>query len=332
MHKKVIIYLKFVFSLVMIIAVSVVALHLFGEKVIEIIVSGIEKNGFNTLEHEYSKYKNKLSSGGYEVDFLKYDINTLDDNGPAVESLGVVDSKDSVAVNLSAISGKYTNYNGTSVINNTDYDISSLLNSTYDKPILQKEEPYILIYHTHTSESYKNGGTVVDVGKRMAEEFEKSGYKTIHLTESFDEKEFSGAYSRSAISVQQILEKYPTIKLVFDIHRDSITDSEGVNYKPLTVIEGKNTAQVMFVCGTDSKGLKHPYWRENLKFALDVSRSMGENYGALSRPVNLRRDRFNTHFTKYSFIIEMGSEANTLDESVNAALLTVDSIVSTIEK
>ena len=333
MRKRLIAYFKFCSILIVLVVFSVVVLRFFGAKAIQIILSKSEKTASSDVKSRFSA--NSYSAGGYEVDFLKFKSKTETPKSSTVENLEKAVSytdSESVAVNLSAISGKYTNYNGTSVINNTDYEISELLNASYDKPDSPKDEPYILIYHTHTSESYMNGGTVVDIGRKMAEEFEKNGYKTIHLTESFDDKEFSGAYSRSAVSVQKILNKYPSIKLVFDVHRDAITDSAGVTYKPLTVIDGKNTAQVMFVCGTDSKGLKHPDWRENFKFALDVSRKMGEDYGALSRPVNLRKDRFNTHFTKYSFIIEMGSESNTLEEALNAAVLTVDSIISTIEK
>lgn len=243
----------------------------------------------------------------------------------------VTDNPDAIAVNLSAVSGKYTQYGGTSVINGTDYDVTKLLYADYTHPKINKDEPYILIYHTHTSEDYYGGGTVVDVGDAMAKEFEALGYKTIHLTEFYDREQFSGAYSRSIKGVEDMLKKYPSIQLCFDIHRDSIVTKSGDTYRPVTQVEGKNTAQVMLVCGTDSKGLSHPQWRENFKFALDISRTMGEKYGALSRPVNLRADRFNTHVTKYAVLMEVGSNANTLEEAKNAAVYTARSVVATIE-
>ncbi len=243
----------------------------------------------------------------------------------------VTDNPDAIVVNLSALSGKYKDYGGTSLINNTDYDVTSLLYADYTPPQPNKEDPYILIYHTHTSEEYYGGGTVVDVGNAMAQEFERLGYKTIHLTEVYDKEQFSGAYSRSIVGVQEMLEKYPSIQLCFDVHRDAITTQSGDSYRPLTQIDGKNTAQVMLVCGTDAKGLSHPNWRENFKFALDISRTMGQNYGALSRPVNLRGDRFNTHVTNYTVLMEVGSVANTLEEAQNAALYTARAVIDTIE-
>ncbi len=272
------------------------------------------------------------SAANYENDFLTFLGSQENENDKeALVTDTNLKNESAIAVNLSALSGKYKNYNGTSVINNTDYPITDLLYSDYKKPSIDKNQPAILIYHTHTSEGYHGGGSVVDIGKVMKEEFEKLGYKTIHITESYDKEKFSGSYSRSVKGIEKAIEEYPTIQLIFDIHRDAITSENGNTYLPLTTIEGKNCAQVMFVCGTDEKGLSHPDWRENFKFALDVSRTMGKNYGLLSRPVNLRGDRFNTHKTNYSFLMEIGSSANTLEEAKIAAVYTVNSLVQTIE-
>lgn len=249
---------------------------------------------------------------------------------PAVSSVAQGDP-DAVAVNLSVTSGKYKVFNGTSVINNTKFDVSELLNADYERPAPNKDEPFILIYHTHTSESYYGGGSVIDVGNAMAEEFERLGYKTVHITEYYDKEHFSGAYSRSIKGVEQALKQYPSIKLCFDVHRDSITGSDGVDYRPVTEIGGSTSAQVMLVCGTDAKGLEHPRWRENFKFALDISRTMSGRFPSLSRPVNLRADRFNTHVTDYSVLIEVGSDANTVDEARLAGVCTAQSVVETIE-
>ena len=270
---------------------------------------------------------NNYTNQSFDEDFSTF----IEEENIKIEEENAESSNNAIAVNLSALSGKYKTYDGTSVLNNTKYDVSGIMYDDYDKPILNKDEPCILIYHTHTSESYYGGGTVVDVGNAMAEEFERLGYKTIHLTETYDKEQFSGAYSRSIKGVEAVLRKYPTIKLVFDIHRDAITTDKGDVYCPLTTIDGKKCAQVMFVCGTDEKGLSHPEWRENFKFALDVSRTIGKTYGALSRPVNLRGDRFNTHVTKHSFLIEVGSNANTIDEATLAAIHTARAIITSVE-
>ena len=286
-----------------------------------------------TFSSSVQNYSFAEDSANFEDNFLMFTSSyEQTENVSAPEVSTLTNSNEAVAVNLSALSGKYKNYNGTALINNTDYSVSDIMNDSYQKPPSVTDEPYILIYHTHTSEGYSGGGTVVDVGNTMAQEFERLGYKTIHLTDVYDKEQFSGAYSRSRAGALEVLEKYPSIKLVFDVHRDSITADDGTVYKPVTIVDSEECAQVMFVCGTDSKGLVHPNWRENFKFALDVSRIMGKNYAGLSRPVNLRADRFNTHLTDHCFLMEMGSNANTLEQANRAAVYTARSVIAAIEK
>jgi hypothetical protein len=55
---------------------------------------------------------------------------------------------------------------------------------------------------------------------------------------------------------------------------------------------------------------------------------MGVLYGELSRPVNLREDRFNTHFTDYTLLMEVGSEANTLEQAIYGAQLSARAMIA----
>ncbi len=234
------------------------------------------------------------------------------------------------AANLSALSGTYTQVNGTAVANGTDFDISEVLDDTVKPPSFTEGKPAVLIYHTHTTEGYRNSAgvtntedeskNVVAVGEAMKKEFEAAGYPTIHIKEIFN-SDFSNAYPTARAAIQKVLAENPTVQVVLDVHRDSIS-SGGVDYYPVTEVEGKEAAQIMLVCGTDAKGLDHPHWRRNFTYALELSRRMGTLYGQLSRPVNLRTDRFNTHFTDYTLLVEVGSAANTLEQAVYGGQLT----------
>ena len=240
------------------------------------------------------------------------------------------------AANLSALSGTYKQVNGTAIANATDYDVSDLLNQTVKMPKFTKGKPAILIYHTHTTECYRNAKgisnttdesqNVVAVGAAMAKIFEAAGYETIHVKTVFNQPNFSGAYATARKAIEPILKENPTIKVVLDVHRDSIS-SNGVDYYPVTQVAGKDAAQVMIVCGTDEKGLEHKNWRKNFTYALQLSRKMGELYGELSRPVNLRGDRFNTHFTDHTLLLEMGSAVNTLEQAIYAGELTANAMM-----
>lgn len=246
-------------------------------------------------------------------------------------------NQDSVqAANLSAISGIYTEYDGTAVANTTDFDIGENLTKSVKMPTFTDGKPAVLIYHTHTTECYRNekgitntedaSQNVVAVGDAMKRVFEDAGYETIHLKTILN-RDFSNAYPTARAAVEKVLEENPSIQVVLDIHRDSIS-SNGVDYYPVTNVNGKEAAQIMFVCGTDAKGLSHPKWRENFTYALQLSRKMGELYGELSRPVNLRTDRFNTHFTPYTLLVEVGSSANTLSQAVYGGELTAKAMIS----
>ena len=241
------------------------------------------------------------------------------------------------AVNISALSGIYTQVNGTAIANATDFEVEDYLDQTVEMPQFTAGKPSILIYHTHTTECYRNEDgitnsrdperNVVAVGEAMAKVFRAAGYETIHITEIFNEPDFMSAYSTARKTVEKVLKENPTVQVVLDIHRDSISEG-GVDYYPVTEIEGGKAAQVMIVCGTDAKGLDHPDWPKNFAYGLAVSRKMGELYGQLSRPVNLRRDRFNTHFTPYTLLLEVGSSANTLDQAKLGAECTARAMIA----
>ncbi|MBQ7089744.1 MAG: stage II sporulation protein P, partial [Clostridia bacterium] len=137
---------------------------------------------------------------------------------------------------------------------------------------------------------------------------------------------FMQSYSYSRAAVEKVLAENPSIRVVLDVHRDSIV-SNGVEFFPVTEVEGKEAAQVMIVCGTNAKGLEHPDWRKNFVYGLELSRRMGKLYGELSRPVNLRTDRFNTHFTPHTLLLEVGSAANTLDQAIYGGELTAAAMI-----
>lgn len=329
-YKKLVLYLKIIGGGALCIALTGAVLYIFGGY----FVNGAVKSVTNTNPKSIfmSALLTSNTNLAYKSGFEEGLIKTLETPTLQTQNLNQITEPkaESVAVNLSALSGKYADYNGTSIINNTKFDVTKYINSSFEKPNINKDAPSILIYHTHTSESYKGGGTVVDVGAVFKEEFEALGYKTIHITEVYDKGQFSGAYSRSIKGVEKALKENPSIKIVIDVHRDSITDASGITYKPVTQIDGKNVAQVMIVCGTNQKGLEHSSWSKNFAFALNVSRTMNKSYSNLSRPVNLRADRFNTHVTPHTFLLEMGSDANTLDEAKLAATYTARSIINTL--
>ena len=200
------------------------------------------------------------------------------------------------------------------------------------------EGPQVLIMHTHGTESFARDGTepytetgtahttdtsynIIRVGEEIARIFEEMGISVLHDTEIYDYPAYNGAYDRSRAGIETILEKYPTIRMVLDVHRDALVGEDGTIYKPVVQVDGAKTAQVMLLVGTDDGGAAFPDWTEHLALAMEIQGQMNSLWPGLARPITLRSARFNQQLTKGSLLVEVGSHGNTLEEAVNGARL-----------
>ncbi len=203
--------------------------------------------------------------------------------------------------------------------------------------------PKVLVIHTHATEAYApEGATVYDtegndrsenteknvvkVGKALVQVLESRGIEVLHDTKLHDTPSFNGSYASSLKAIESYMEKYPSIQVVLDVHRDSIVYQDGTKAKVVTEINGKKAAQLMFVVGTDQKGLENPNWRENIKSAVHFQNAICKKYPTLMRHINLRRERFNGHTSKASMIIEVGSSGNSLSEGIYGITLAGECI------
>ncbi len=218
--------------------------------------------------------------------------------------------------------------------NNTQINIEEKLKEKLELKV-NKKEPAVLIYHTHTTETYQlldrdfyaqgflsrsndEARNMVRVGKAIGSEIEKQGYKVIHVTDVYDNP-YTGAYSRSREAIEAYLEKYPSIQITLDIHRDAIQNDNGVKTKPVATINGKKAAQIMLVSGCQEEGngiTDLPEWEKNLTFALKLQNNMETAFEGLTRPVFFCDRSYNMGLTPCSLLVEVGTDANTLDEAV----------------
>ena len=231
----------------------------------------------------------------------------------------------------------YYEAEGVLVKNATTYDFNpaELLNEPL-KFDFSGEGPHILIVHSHSSESYtatdKNyylptdpdrtediNYNVVRVGTEIVNTLKAHGIDALHDTSLHDYPSYNGSYKSSLASVESYLKKYPSIKIVLDIHRDAMVQSDGTKLKLVADVQNKKAAQIMLLTGSNQGGLDHPDWRENLKFAMKLQRTVNQMYPGLARPVSFTKERYNTHTTYGSIIIEVGTTGNTLEEALVSA-------------
>lgn len=232
---------------------------------------------------------------------------------------------------------------GVSVKNDTSFNIDlDALAAEGLSLKLKRDEPQVLIVHTHSSEAYTQDPfdryeesdanrtedknyNVVRVGDELTKKLEECGINVIHDREIYDYPSYTGSYTRSGEAVESYLEQYPSIAIVIDLHRDALGSGDVV-YKTQAEVKGRSSAQVMLLVGTGENGLYHPYWQENLKLALYMQNAMDEKYPTLARPIALKKERYNQHLTTGSMIIEVGSSGNTLSEALLAIDLFADAV------
>lgn len=213
-----------------------------------------------------------------------------------------------------------------------DFDFSSILKTplTFDVKT-DTDSPQVLIYHTHTSESYMDEDVdyfyesyysrtqnddfnVVAVGDAITETLNKKGIKTIH-DKTVHDSTYNGSYDRSVQTVNSVMSEYKDIKVVLDIHRDAIGTEEN-KVKPVFTYNGRKGAQIMILSGCDyynERGFEN--WQNNLNFALKIQNTAETMYPGMTRPLSFDYFAYNEYVCDGSLLIEVGAEANSIDEA-----------------
>ena len=190
--------------------------------------------------------------------------------------------------------------------------------------------PQILIYHTHSQETYADYGpdnpnaTVVANGDYLTELLRAKGWNVIHDTSAYDiqggKLDRNKAYSYALEGITQILQQNPTIQVILDLHRDGVR--EGIHL--VSEVNGKPTANIMFFQGMsrtpdgEIEYLPNPYLKENLAFSFQMQLAAAGRYPGFTRKIYLKGLRYNLHLRPRSALIEVGAQTNTSAEALNA--------------
>lgn len=224
-------------------------------------------------------------------------------------------------------------YGKIEITNETRYniDIEKLRNEPLEKKF--KKDTKILIYHTHTNESYissikdlnnmsilpRSGNeeiNVIRVGKELKNNLLDMNISAIHDKKYHNLQTDKGAYAKSYNTVIEHIKNEPNIDITLDLHRDGISDKKKLRL--VTDIDNKKVAKIMFVVGTNASGLDHPKWQENLKFALRLQEKLIKYNTNLVKPIYICKNRYNQNLTNGSLIVEIGGDGNTIEESIES--------------
>lgn len=182
-------------------------------------------------------------------------------------------------------------------------------------------KPDVLIYHTHTTESYGDGGNfnedpsknVCAVGDVLAKELEsKYGIgaihdKTVHIYPSYND-----AYSKSRETVNKYLKQYGDFKLIIDLHRDTAYSKNSVTTK----LNNEDVTKIRFVLCR-----KNPHYDENYSAARSLQSISNRLFPGFCRDIyyfNYGTKFFNQDLSNNAILIEVGANINSLNESKNS--------------
>ena len=313
-------------------------------------IETLSKTVPTVFKEEAKEKKEVKSETDYLKDIIKEEISSIGEEEKSIETTQEVEvveeqktqeeeKKETTAeiqtdiptevVTQNPIQEKFNvQYGNVKIKNETEY----ALTETMMTPDITLENKNILIFHTHTCESYTSSEsypytptgsyrtsdlnfTVSRVGTELETYLKQFGYNVYHDTTYHDYPAYNGSYTRSLNTVSNILKTNPS-DIVIDLHRDAIGSRS--DYAPTVKIGEDYAAQIMFVIGTDNGGLEHPNWNQNLKFAIKVQQKAEEMYPGLFKPIMLTKSRYNQHTTKYANIMEVGATGNTLEQCLTS--------------
>ena len=218
-------------------------------------------------------------------------------------------------------------------------DTATLLKKKISFPDLPG--PKVLIYSTHTTESYTKTGedyeesaayrtldenyNMLSLGALLETELENRGIEVLRDETLHDYPSYNAAYNHSRKAVSQYLKDNPSLALILDLHRDAGETASG-QLRPLANLAEIPAAQLMVVVGTDARGLVHPNWEENLSVGLKLQALLERLSPGITRPTCLRPQRFNQDLSPGCLLIEIGGAGNTRAEAMASAPILGEAI------
>jgi stage II sporulation protein P len=199
---------------------------------------------------------------------------------------------------------------------------ADLLNSSV-QTTAAPENIHVVIYHTHTDESYlptsgtssKPGqGDIINIGNVMRQSLLNDGVSATHSDNLHDPHDIN-AYNRSRRTAAQLLKEQPDA--IFDLHRDA---APAQAYR--TVINGVDSARIMIVIGRSN-----PNMQTNLAFARRVKAAADELYPGLMRGIFMGRGDYNQDLYPTALLFECGTDQISEEETIIGVHCLTDAII-----
>jgi stage II sporulation protein P len=229
-------------------------------------------------------------------------------------------------------------YGGKDVISSNNNTLQERNSAT----TVNNQDPLVYIYQSNDSESFfselnmkvpadqafHDTKNITLVGERLSQSLKKAGISSVHdetpVMQILKERNlpFNESYKVSRESLQDAIEKNKSIKLVFDLHRDSQKRSVTTSK-----IDGIEYAKIAFIVSGSSS-----HYEENVKFATLLHNKIQKEYpNSLSRGVLVKnnppnQNTYNQDLLDHSVLVEIGGVENTLEEEYRTADILAEMI------
>lgn len=203
---------------------------------------------------------------------------------------------------------------------------------------LREGDPAVLILHTHSTESYTKAGesypetarwrtleedyNMLSIGRRVGQLLSEAGIGVIQDRSLHDYPSYNGSYVHARQAIEGYLQEYPSIRLILDLHRDA-SGGSGAQMRTLAASEESPCAQLMIVLGTN-----HEAYEENLSLGLKLHAQLERISPGITRPLQLRAQRFNQDLSPGALLVEVGAAGNTHTEAMAAAELLAKAVLA----
>ncbi len=204
-------------------------------------------------------------------------------------------------------------------------EIIQSVGGTSSSTAMDEKEPVVYIYHSHNIESfipeipaqqvYSDTKNVTLVGKELSRALKELQIPSIH-----DDTDIAGilkqrglhfpdSYKVSRENLQKVLAENDSIRMVFDIHRDSTKRREST-----IEIKGREYARIKFVVSKTSGNYK-----TNKRFGTQLHEQLEKLYpglsiGVIEKGIN-PQNTYNQELHNNSVLLEVGGVENTLEET-----------------
>lgn len=204
-------------------------------------------------------------------------------------------------------------------------------NSEYENDLrITKDNPSILIYHTHSTETYSDfpennyrstdkAKSVMSVGSVLTDELSKKGWGVAHTTK-YNDKVYNDSYATSLKTIQDIKSDYQSVKIAIDLHRDArnldTTEAKKKQHENFTTtINGERVAKFFLVVGAKNENLS-----KIQTLAEDITKFAEQKYPGITMPVMVKPyGKYNQFVADNHMLIEVGSNATSIKEAQSSA-------------